>query len=367
MRFVTNSVLSSFRHLTFKKKVKNLFLNHKSKTNQLKMFKNLFKILSFILFLLNQIDQIRSIRNQLINFEVYEEDNVFKSVLNVNSLIDLNSELILTNQTANEQLFDGFINIKLPVPLRIDAKLKKIQVLPFESNSADESTNFNNSDKTVYKLNLNIGDELYRLNLDLNHTSTGQNYENHEFTSSLDFKSINEISGQYLGTLMINKNKCPKLSLHHNFTTNIDNLIKFSSNLTEQCGRPNKSNEIEDKMRITIDFSTLINDLFDFKLDQVFIKQNRKGSELMTLLNKIYKIKVIGDYKYLDEKLDSNSNDGLENLKYQFYKRATFESSLPDRFPTFQIKYVHDDQDENKIKLSFKIKNVKKTKGKDEL
>lgn len=294
--------------------------------------------LSIYLILFNLIYPISSIR-QLIDFQVYEEDNVFKSKLNVNSLIDVNGELRFKDDLSD--VYDGSIEMRSPIPMKIDVKLRKIK----KSEKGNESNE-------IYKLNLNV-DEQYRLELDVDHRKEDGN---HQFISDLDFNSIdNDFSAKYLNTIRYNEKKCPKLTLYHNLTTNFDKLIQFSSNLTEQCNQTNLNNQTEDEMKITINFSNLINDLFDFKLDQIFSKQTNKGSESMKLLNKIYKIDVYGDYRFLNDRL--NPDDEKSDLKYQFFKKAVFKSSLPSQFPTFVIKYVHDDEDENKIKLSFEIKN----------
>lgn len=322
----------------------------------------IFLLLISLLILLNQLGQLGSTRRQLIGFQVYEEDNVYKSTLSVDSLVDVESELRkLINKVDNESTYEGVIDMKLPVPMKLDVRFRQA------SSELDTSTK---RSKTIYRLNLNIGN-LYSVDLDVNQTT---NDGHHQFTSELDFNSIlSKITGKYLGTLRFNhKDQCPKLTLYHNFTTNIEHLVHFASNLTEECGQPNANvNETEDRMKITIDFSNLINDLFDFKLDQLFVKRSKSGSELMNLFNKIYGIEVYGNYDYLDEKLDPDLGlDELSNLKYQFYKKAVFKSNLPAQFPTFQLKYVHDDRNENKIKLSFELKNElykRKESNKDEL
>ena len=314
------------------------------------MFKLIVLILGTLLIQLNEINAIK----QLINFQVFEEDAVYRSILNVHSFVNLNAELKLINDVDSEQIYNCTIELKQPIQLKIDGKLSKLKENELKEDVAK-------GEKTFYRLNLNVENQ-FGIDLNVNHTKRN---EDHEFTSDLDFNSFaSKITGKYLGTLLMN-GRCPKLTLFHNFTTNIENLINFSSNLTEECNQLNATGESEDRMRITIDFSTLMNDLFDFKLDQLFVKQLNRGSELMTLLNKIYKIKVIGDYNYFNEtanKQDANS------LNYQFHKKAIFESSLPNQFPTFQIKYANGDRAKNKMKLSFEIKNDQYRKVvKDEL
>lgn len=310
-----------------------------------------------ILIIIGQIVQIDSLKRKLVDFQVFEENQIYKSKLEVDSLIDLNFQLALTNETKDEDLYDAALEVRLPFPYKIAGKLRKLKL-----NSSEQSLN----SKRIYKVNLAFNEQQHSIDLIVNHTIRG---EIHEFTSELDYKSIeSKLEGKYLGSLWSRK-ECPKLTLYHNFTANVDivpNFISFSSNLTEECDKLNKS-EKANEMKITIDFSTLINRLFNFKLDQLFVNGSKRGNELMKLVNMIYEIEVAGHYQYSDEKLDE-AGDKLENSKYKFEKRATFKSSLPDQFPSFEIEYKNDDESDNKIKLSLNVKNSRlKTFRKEEL
>lgn len=330
--------------------------------------------------LLLLIGQTSCVKRQLINFQVnQEDDNLISSVLHVDSLVDLSSELRLfdeQNDKANDEttpadhsslkkpkVFDASIDVKLPIPIKINGQLRMIDELvdkltDQKASTTDAKPNASEPSlvRTLYRLNMTAG-ELYRMTGDVNRTQRG---DWNEFTSDLNFESLQSgLAGKYKGTLRLAQSGgCPALTLYHNFTTNVANLIHFSSNVTEQCGltnpaHPNRAppndteNETGDQRNITINFSNLINDLYDFKLDQTFDWRSTGGSELMTLLNKIYKITVSGQY----------DNGRANEDGYQFYKRAVFESSVPSQFPTFQIKYSHDEKSKNKIKLSFELKN----------
>lgn len=323
-------------------------------------------LLSCVLLLL--IDQTIAKRN-LVNFQVYEEENVLKSELFVESLVDLSAQLrgsehkvdsaVHQHPTQNltEELFDLTVNLRTPIPMKIDGQLSKIEIRNHSKGepTGGESTSFNKL--TLYKLKLNAG-ELYKANLNVNHT-VGRDGSD-EFSADLHWDPAQaQFAGIYRGVLRLHADQCPRLTLHHNFsTTNLENLIRFASNVTEECQQTNALNETEDQMKITIDFSTLIDELFDFKLEQLFVRQANRGSETMTLLNKLYKITVVGNYE--------NANAGVnatDGLKYQFFKKAIFESSMPSQYPSFQIKYAND-QNKNKLKLSFESRDERRAANK---
>ena len=325
---------------------------------------NCFAFLSCVLLLL--VGCTSCVKRQLLNFQVYEEANVLNSVLYVESLVDLNAELRPSEGPADAvpveeppppaEVWDAQINVRLPIQMKIHGKLSKIKTgWTGEKRNASDAERHETGERfarTTYKLKLNV-DELYKLYGDVNHT---QHDNLHEYTSDLNFGSLQSgLLGKYKGTLRLNKNQCPSLTLFHNFTTNAEGLVRFSSNVTEQCGLTNDRHETEDRVKITIDFSTLINDLFDFRLDQVFVRQANSGSELMTLLNRIYNVTVTGNYDYGNRRGDEHAN--ATTHEYQFYKKAIFESSVPSRFPSFQIKYSHDEKNKNRVKMAFEIKN----------
>lgn len=338
-----------------------------------------FVFLSCVLLLF--AGQTSCVKRNLINFQVYEEENVLKSELFVESLVDLSSQLrgsvrnasadpkvadLPNAQNPTQELFDLTVDVRSPIPMKIDGQLSKIELRAHRKASVEQQNVTGESvDKlTLYKLKLNVG-ELYKMKLNLNHTVRQDGSD--EFSTDLDWDPAqSEFAGIYRGILRLHEDRCPRLTLYHNFTTtNLENLIRFASNVTEECQLTNSRNEREDQMKITIDFSTLINDLFDFKLDQLFVRQANKGSETMTLLSKLYKVTVVGQYD------NANANETTpDGLKYQFYKRAIFESSMPSQFPSFQIKYSND-QNKNKVKLSFESRDESRddrrpTKTRDE-
>lgn len=307
---------------------------------------NYFAVLSCVLLLL--LHQTSCAKRQLINFQVVEENDVISSELYVDSLVDLSSELKLVGEQQNDSIaskkqkvFDARIDVRLPIPIKIDGQLRMV------TSDTNVSQTGSSPQQTLYRLNMNVG-EIYRVAGDVNHT---QRDDWNEFTSDLDFESLQSgLAGKYRGTLRLAESGCPVVTLYHNLTTNSVDLVRFSSNVTEQCAL----NQTDHQRNITIDLSNLINDLYDFRLDQTFDWRTTGGSELMTLLNKIYKVTVSGQY----------DNGQANGDGYQFHKRAIFESSAPSQFPTFQIKYAHDEKSKNKIKLAFEVRNDRRPANK---
>ena len=218
----------------------------------------MWKFLAFLSCAL-LIGRVGCAKRQLINFQVYEEDHVYRSELYVDSRVDLSSELRLSDEQANQtgqkltEVYDAKIDIRLPIPMKVDGKLRKIKAANERQKISNVKDGSNSFDRTIYRLNLNVGD-LYRVQGDVNQTQRSDGRQ--EFTSDLDFESLqSKLAGKYRGSLLLDEMQCPKLTLYHNFTTNLENLVRFSSNLTEECQLTNDRNETEDQMKITIDLA----------------------------------------------------------------------------------------------------------------
>lgn len=146
-------------------------------------------------------------------------------------------------------------------------------------------------------------------------------------------------------SLSAEKGGCAAYQLSHSLTSEPSDLLYFSSNVTSVCGRDEHTLE---SITITIDLHGTLSPLLRTRLHQVFVFEDERMWEEMTMNNTLLDIRVNADWP--------DSRNG--------FKRAAFKShNVLQSIPSFILEYVRR-EDESVLKL---LHHLSSHGGRDEL
>lgn len=212
-----------------------------------------------------------------------------------------------------------------------------------------------------YKVNFKYK-ENFNFNVNVKHSNGTYLLEgkcdtlNSYLNGEINYQNLTQSSVLYVGSidgnidtvnisykLFVKTDKCPTVELNHTLTTSPIDLVTFSSTLTGNCNKDDSLNLVS----IVIDLDGKLTPLLKTRLDQIFVFEDDRMWEEMTMSNTFIDINVKADWP---------------GNKYG-YKRATFKSKLFQSIPSFTLEYLKSEE-EIILKL---IKSLVQNEEKDEL
>lgn len=298
------------------------------------------KLINFALFI-NYFYFCLAHRTSLFSFNINHQSNhesldAIEAELKIPFLnFDLRADFTIDLEKTNEN-YIGKISIRKPSEFDILANAS----VNYDETQAQINSSFSCSNLNIFGKSKTI----------LKKQSSGLIIE-----KWLDFNQGSDLKGQYNLTLIKN-NSCPSITLFHNLTLNPKEILFFSSNVTENCYQQN--DELSSEMNINITVESLLWQLVNGKLKQLFVFNKNDGWETMNATHPLADISVTGKWN--------------KDLDVTFYKYAKLTSKIPDVIPNIEIKFVNYKDKPTRLTLSidkFKSKSSVKTENvpKDEL